>query len=50
MEQDELDRALDLFERRLGMSARYLMDQYSALPPSTGFGDYQHETREGLEE
>jgi hypothetical protein len=47
MEQNELDRALDLLEWSLGMSARYLMDPYSALAASTGFRVYQHETWEG---
>lgn len=42
VEQDELDRALDFLERSLGMSARYLMDPYSALSTSTGFGSYRH--------
>jgi hypothetical protein len=50
VEQDELDRALDLLEGCLGMSARYLMDPNSTLPPSTGFEDYQYETWEDLEE
>jgi hypothetical protein len=42
VEQDELNRALDFLERSLGMSARYLMDPYSALSTSTGFRSYQH--------
>jgi hypothetical protein len=48
VEQDELDRAFDLFEWSLGMSPRHLMDPYSALPPSTGFGDHQQEYMGGV--
>ncbi len=48
MEQDELDRALDLLEWSLGMSARYLMDPYPTLSTSAGFGAHQHETWEIL--
>ena len=47
MEQDELDRALDLLEWSLGMSARHLMDPYAALPPSASFGGHQRETWKG---
>jgi hypothetical protein len=41
MEQDKLDRAFDLLEWGLGMLARNLVDPYSTLPPSTGYGNDQ---------
>ena len=50
MEQHKLDRAFDLLEWSLGMSARYLMDPYCALAPSAGCGDDQRETWKELKE